>query len=112
MVVVHLSLSSGVEIAVHTKEAESFDLKQQQNVSEAITLLECSGVSVTKYKELQQRYAIIDESIVWYGSVDFLAFGRKDTDVLRFKNTDVAGELLDVLKGGEEEQLMIAEGAI
>ena len=106
------ALSSGVEIAVHTKEAESFDLKQQQNVSEAITLLECSGVSVTKYKELQQRYAIIDESIVWYGSVDFLAFGRKDTDVLRFKNTDVAGELLDVLKGGEEEQLMIAEGAI
>ena len=22
----------------------------------------------------------------WYGGVDFLAFGRKDTDVLRFKN--------------------------
>lgn len=105
-------MSSGVEVAIHTKKANCFELKQQENAREAIALLERSGITVTKYEEIQQRYAIIDESIVWYGSVDFLAFGRKDSDVLRFKNTDVAGELLEVLRGNEGEQLMITEGAV
>ena len=65
-----------------------------------------------KHKELQQRYAVIDESVVWYGSVDFLAFGRKDTDVLRFENADIAGELLELSQETGGEQLMIADGLI
>lgn len=55
------------------------------------------------------EYAIIDESIVWYGSVDFLAFGRKDTDVLRFENPDIAGELLAISEEANGEQLMIED---
>ena len=31
------------------------------------------------------------------GNIDFLAFGRKDADVLRFENADIAGELLELL---------------
>ena len=62
-------------------------------------MLEQVGVTVQTYKELQQRYAIVDESIVWYGSVDLLAFGRKDTDVLHFENPDIAGELLAPSEG-------------
>ena len=55
------------------------------------------------------RYAIVDGSIVWYGSVDFLAFGRKDTDVLRFENPDIAGELLAISEEANGEQLMIED---
>ena len=70
------------------------------------------NISRIKHKELQQRYAVIDESVVWYGSVDFLAFGRKDTDVLRFENADIAGELLELSQETGGEQLMIADGLI
>jgi len=79
---------------LYTRAADQYDPKNQKNVCEAITMLEQVGVTVQTYKELQQRYAIVDESIVWYGSVDLLAFGRKDTDVLHFENPDIAGELL------------------
>ena len=46
---------------------------------------------------------------MWYGSVDFLAFGRKDTDVLRFVNSDIAGELLALSGESEGEQLVIED---
>ena len=40
---------------------------------------------------------------------DLLAFGRKDTDVLRFENADIAGELLSLTDESECEQLMITD---
>lgn len=67
------------------------------------------GIQVITHQELQQRYAVIDESIVWYGNVDFFAFGRKDAEVLRFVDSDVAGELLDLSQENREEQMMIEE---
>ena len=40
---------------------------------------------------------------------DLLAFGRRDTDVLRFENADIAGELLSLIDESECEQLMITD---
>ena len=59
-------------------------------------MLKNAGISVVMRADLQQHYAIIDESIVWYGNIDFLAFGRMDADVLRFENAEIAGELLEM----------------
>lgn len=80
-------------------------------ICEAIALIEQAGVTVHTHKNLQHRYAIIDESIVWYGSVDLLAFGKKNTDVLRFENSDIAGELLPVSGEANSEQLMIEDAS-
>ena len=107
--VLQKALASGVDIVIHTKEADSYDSKNQESVREAITLIEQTGTTVRAHKELQQRYAVVDESIVWYGSVDLLAFGRKDTDVLRFENPDIAGELLTLSGKSDGEQLMIED---
>ncbi len=101
--------ASGVEIAIHTRTADSRKLSNQENVCEAIEALKQAGIVVHTHGELNQRYAVVDESVVWYGSVDFLAFGRKDTDVLRFKNPDIAGEFLALSGHSESEQLVIED---
>ena len=90
-------ISSGTRITIHTRIAESYKPDQQAGIATAIATLENAGIIVTTYKDLQQCYAIVDESIVWYGSIDFLAFGRKDADALRFENAEIAGELFDLL---------------
>ena len=99
--------SRDVKITIHTRDADA----SRADTAVTIALLEKSGVDVILHKALQQRYAILDESIVWYGNVDFLAFGRKDTDTLRFENTDIAGELLDLTDESACEQMMIADDA-
>lgn len=106
------AMGSGIDVVVYTRAAEQYDPKNQKSVCEANTMLEQVGVTVQTYKELQQRYAIVDESIVWYGSVDLLAFGRKDTDVLRFENPDIAGELLTLSGEEDSEQLMLEDISI
>ena len=43
------------------------------------------------------------------GNIDFLAFGRKDWDVLRFENADIAGELLELLVEKSDTQLTLED---
>ena len=103
------AVASGVKIAVHTRTADSRELSNQESVCEAIKMLEQTGIVVHTHKELNQRYAVVDESVVWYGGVDFLAFGRKDADVLRFKNPDIAGELLSLSGHAGSEQFVMED---
>ena len=103
------AIASGVKIEIHTRTADSRELSNQESVYEAIEMMEQTGIVVHTHKELNQRYAVVDESIVWYGGVDFLAFGRKDTDVLRFKNPDIAGEFLSLSVHAEGEQLVMED---
>jgi superfamily II DNA or RNA helicase len=99
-------------VQIHVKDADRLDAQYQADAQDAIAMLEQSGITVIRHKSLQQRYAVLDESVIWYGSVDLLAFGRKDTDVLRFENADIAGELLELLRETDGEQLTMAEGVL
>lgn len=79
------AVALGVEITVCTRPPESYRPNQQPGIAAAISLLKETGAVVVTEAKYQQRCAIMDESIVWYGGIDFLAFGKKDTDVLRFE---------------------------
>lgn len=97
--------SHGVRITVHTNDDDA----RQSEITTAVDALQSAGAEVILHKDLQQRYAVLDERIVWYGNVDLLAFGRRDMDVLRFENADIGGELLSLTDETECEQLMIAD---
>lgn len=97
--------SHGVRITVHTNDDDA----RQSEITTAVDALQSAGTEVILHKDLQQRYAVLDERTVWYGNVDLLAFGRRNMDVLRFENADIGGELLSLTDETECEQLMIAD---
>ena len=99
------TISRGAKITIHTSDDDA----RVAEITTAVDALQLVGAEVILRKGLQQRYAVLDERIVWYGNVDLLAFGRKDADVLRFENADIAGELLSLIDESECEQLMIAD---
>lgn len=99
------TVSRGVKITVHTNDDDA----RRSEIAAAVDALQSAGAEVILHKDLQQRYAVLDEYIVWYGNADLLAFGRRDTDVLRFENADIAGELLSLTDETECEQLMITD---
>ena len=99
--------SSGVSIYVHTgiEAGEATDIADEK--ADALATLKKAGVSIACFDGLQQRYAIIDGRIVWYGNVDFLSFNRNDASVIRFDNADIAGELRDLSSENGGKQLTI-----
>lgn len=98
-------LLSEIKITVYINDADTFAAKYQLDIRKAISVLEENGITVVECQELKQKFAVIDESTVWYGNVDFLAFGKRDTYALRFEDADIAGELLDMLNEPDGKQL-------
>ncbi|GHV35389.1 hypothetical protein FACS18949_13270 [Clostridia bacterium] len=88
---------NGVKIIVATRPAENYKLAEQPNILPLIETLSVSGIQVVEKLNLHQRFAVIDQNIVWYGSINLLAYGTTDESIMRFENADIAGELLDIL---------------
>jgi hypothetical protein len=41
---------------------------------------------------------VIDQNIVWYGSINLLSYGSAEESIMRFENMEIAGELLTTVE--------------
>jgi len=64
------NISNGARFLVFTRRAATEETQKKQDA--LILQLENAGAKVEKRNELSQKTAIIDEKILWYGSVNFL----------------------------------------
>lgn len=91
-------LSKQAAVTVITRPPEDYKLSEQPTIASILDILRDAGIGVTTKNGIHQKYAIIDQHIVWYGSINFLSFGRSEESIMRFQNRDIAGELLDSAK--------------
>lgn len=68
---------------------------------ELIHMMKIVGVNVVARTEVDEHFAVIDNTIVWHGGMNLL--GREDAwdNLMRIKNTDVAAELLEIALGND-----------
>ena len=71
--------------------------KERDTVNECAEKLQENGVIVSYKSDFYQKFTVIDQSVVWYGSVNFLSFGTHEESIMRFKNADIAGQLMDTV---------------
>ena len=60
-----------------------------------IQRMESSGIKVRKLNKYRERFAVIDRSLVWYGSTNLLSNEKDDDSMMRINNPAVAEELLE-----------------
>lgn len=84
----HLILlaAKGVEIMVYAKEENEDTLQLQQQ-----------GISVAIISTLSLHLAIIDKTIIWYGSINILGYHSLEDNLIRFKDPEIATNLLGLL---------------
>lgn len=49
-----------------------------------------------------QRFTIVDYDIVWYGSISFLGYSKKEANVMRINNRDLAVEITGTISQGTQ----------
>ena len=86
-----------VTVTVVTRPSEDFKEKNKQIVIECTEQLKQYGIKVVYKSDFHQKFAIIDQSVVWYGSVNFLSFGTQEESIMRIENSDVAHQLMDTI---------------
>jgi len=57
-----------------------------------------AGVKIIFREDMHQRLTVIDNSIVWYGSISFLSYRKKEADAMRINNCDLALDISSDVK--------------
>ena len=90
----HLQLR-GVSVVVLTLDPEDYPEDGRDQHKSHIEHLVSSGVNVIPRHKYRERFAIIDKSLVWYGSMTLLSNEKDDDSLMRINNPAVAEELLE-----------------
>jgi hypothetical protein len=51
-------------------------------------------ISIVYKLNIHQKFAIIDQKIVWYGSINFLSYGNAQESIMRIESPNIANELI------------------
>ncbi len=89
---------NGVSVTVVTRPTEDFKELERGAVSENIEALKKAGISIKTKSDFHQKFTVIDNAAVWYGSVNFLSFGSHEESIMRFESADIASELLETVE--------------
>ena len=57
-------------------------------------LISDSGITVISKPNIHQKFAVIDQNTIWYGSINLLSYGSAEESIVRFENSEIASELL------------------
>ena len=49
---------------------------------------------------IHQKFAIIDNKITWYGSINLLSFGYSEESIMRLESSSIARELTESIDMG------------
>ena len=91
------AIQKGVSVSVVTRPPEDFTGENMDLTVENIQMLENANVKVIRKSSFHQKFTIMDNRTVWYGSVNFLSFGTNEESIMRFENYDLAGILTDTV---------------
>ncbi|MDF9408596.1 DEAD/DEAH box helicase family protein [Pelotomaculum isophthalicicum JI] len=87
-------LQNKVRVIVVTRPVEDFKEKNMNALQGTLKLLEDAGVSVVFRSNIHQKFAVIDQRIVWYGSINLLSFGSAEESIMRLESPNIAYELI------------------
>lgn len=92
------AILNGVSVTIVTRPPENFKEKDWEAVFKNISMLRDYGIRVVAKSGFHQKFTVINQEVVWYGSVNFLSFGISEESIMRFTNTDIAGQLMDTVQ--------------
>lgn len=89
-----VAVQNKITVTVVTRPLEDFEAKNRNTLTEALNLLEGCGIRLIFKTKIHQKFAIIDQKIAWYGSINLLSFGSAEESVMRLDSANIANELI------------------
>lgn len=86
----------GVRITILTWDPDVYKYGDTTHKIELIHMLEDAGIEVVLKDENCLHFAVVDHSIVWYGSMNLLGKEDIEDNIMRVDSLEIAEELLEV----------------
>lgn len=70
-----------------------FKDKDRDVFEDMINSIQITGATVIFKSNIHQKFAVIDQRIVWYGSINLLSYGSSEESIMRLDSINIANEL-------------------
>ena len=93
----------GIKVTIVTWHPDAYKYGKDDVRMELMERLRKAGFEIRLVEESCEHYAVIDNEIVWYGSVNLLSKEDAEDNLMRVCSKDIAAELLEMTFGSEAE---------
>ena len=93
----------GVKVTIVTWHPDAYKYGKDDVRMELMERLRKAGFEIRLVEESCEHYAVIDNEIVWYGSVNLLSKEDAEDNLMRVCSKDIAAELLEMTFGSGAE---------
>jgi phosphatidylserine/phosphatidylglycerophosphate/cardiolipin synthase-like enzyme len=90
----NVAIGKSIRVTVMTRPIEDFPEKDHMAFQKAQDLLTESGINIIFKENIHQKFAIMDQKIVWYGSINLLSYGSAHESIMRIDSSNIANELM------------------
>jgi phosphatidylserine/phosphatidylglycerophosphate/cardiolipin synthase-like enzyme len=86
-------LKKQVKITIVTRPVNDFNENKKRTLENIFSILTDAGVNILFKSNIHQKFAVIDEKIIWYGSINLLSFGYSTESIMRLTSGNISYEL-------------------
>jgi superfamily II DNA or RNA helicase len=97
-----IALDKGIRTIVVTRPAETFGAKDLFALERALEILKGKGIRVVFRPNIHQKFAVMDQKTVWYGSINLLSYGSAQESIMRIESSNIANELIRSIESLEQ----------
>lgn len=91
--------ASGVQITIVTWTPDSYGFGDAAYWMQLHEDMCKAGFYIKTVEESCERFAVIDQEVVWYGNINLLAKTKVDDSIMRVLSNEIAGELMEITFG-------------
>ncbi len=88
-----------VKATVITRTPDSLPASSRKTADMALSMLRELQVEIFCREGIHQKYAIMDENTVWYGSINLLSFSTSQESIMRLHSSSIARALINTEEG-------------
>ncbi len=91
--------AKGVEVTIVTWNPDEYDFGDANYWMQLHEEMRQAGFFIKSVEESCERFAIIDQNIVWYGNINILAKTKIEDSIMRVKSKEIVNELMEITFG-------------
>ena len=99
----------GLKISIITYHQDCYKYSSSENRVRLLNKLKNNGFYIHLVKERCERYAVIDNEIIWYGYISLLGSEHDEESIMRVVSKEIAAELLEMSLGNNSPKLDIKQ---
>ena len=87
---------SGVQVTIVTWTPDSYGFGDAAYWMQLHEDMRRAGFYIRTVEEYCDRFAVIDQEVVWYGNINLLAKDKVNDSIMRVRSKGIAGELMEI----------------